>query len=714
MFKNIKVSTMINGGFGAVLLLLLIISFVSYRAMGTSADGFTEYRGLARDTNLSGRLQANMLMVRMNVKDFLITGSDKDKEQYAEYVEKMNGFLGEAKVEIQKPERAKLVKELDGLVGDYEKYFSQVIEFKKQRDALVYDKMDPNGLGMRKALTEIMKSAYKDSDPDAAYYSGRIQEHVLLARLYAAKFLDTNEKSAVERFKKELGPKIDHLATSLDEGLQNPERRRLFKEFMEARKIYGDTFTHLAALIEKRNDIIANQLDRIGPIVAKDVEDIKLSVKADQDALGPVLQANNEKTIRTIIIASIISFLVGIFLAWFTTRSITTPLGGEPSVMADIAKQIAVGDLSMNFDNSKKVSGLYAAMQDMSGSLQERAHLANTIAKGDLTSDVAVNSDKDVLGNALELMSEKLNSMITETQTAAEQIATGAGQVSDASQSLSQGASESAASLEQITSSMTEMAAQTKTNAENSSQANSLAGQAREAAEKGNEHMNNLVHAIEEINESGQNISKIIKVIDEIAFQTNLLALNAAVEAARAGKHGKGFAVVAEEVRNLAARSAKAAQETAELIEGSVEKAKNGSEIAGKTSESLADIVSGATKVTDLVGEIAAASNEQAQGIGQVNQGLNQIEQVTQTNTASAEESAAASEELSSQAHHLQNMMAVFKIKGQGQRVATFDVKRALPYHSESVGKGTQQEEESTSPNPKDVISLDDEEFGKY
>jgi methyl-accepting chemotaxis protein len=242
---------------------------------------------------------------------------------------------------------------------------------------------------------------------------------------------------------------------------------------------------------------------------------------------------------------------------------------------------------------------------------------------------------------------------------------------------MSQGATEQASSLEEITSSINEIAAQTRQNAENASLANRLAGEARESAEKGNGQMSQMVGAMQEINASSQSISKIIKVIDEIAFQTNLLALNAAVEAARAGRHGKGFAVVAEEVRSLAARSAKAARETAEMIEGSAKKVEGGMHIASLTAEALKQIVAAAARVSDLVAEIAASSNEQAQGVAQISTGLGQIDQVTQQNTAHAEESASAAEELSSQSIMMLQLIGTFKLTENTATVQSFECRES-------------------------------------
>jgi methyl-accepting chemotaxis protein len=263
-----------------------------------------------------------------------------------------------------------------------------------------------------------------------------------------------------------------------------------------------------------------------------------------------------------------------------------------------------------------------------------------------------------ILAGAITLSIVKpINRIITGLSEGAEQVASAAGQVSAASQSLAEGATEQAAGLEETSSSLEEMGAMTNQNADHAQQANALASDARQSANEGTVAMGRMNQAIRDIQKSSQETAKIIKVIDEIAFQTNLLALNAAVEAARAGEAGKGFAVVAEEVRNLAMRSAEAAKNTSSMIQESVKNSTHGVDIASEVSRVLDDIVRGVGKTSDLVSEISAASQEQAQGIGQINTAVAQMDKVTQQNAASAEESASASEELSAQAEHMNEIV---------------------------------------------------------
>lgn len=299
----------------------------------------------------------------------------------------------------------------------------------------------------------------------------------------------------------------------------------------------------------------------------------------------------------------------------------------------------------------------------MAHTLNIKANAAMGIAGGDLDQTIRVTSKKDIIGQALRDMIEGLNDLIRQVNEAGTEVASESSQVAASSQSLSQGAAEQASSLEQASSSMIEIGSRTKANAENASRANELAGQTKKLAELGMQEMKDMIAAMANINSASQAIAKIIKVIDEIAFQTNLLSLNAAVEAARAGRHGKGFAVVAEEVRNLAGRSAKAAKETAEIIEGAVKKAEKGNEIASQTDQSLNRIMESVTKVAELINEIAASSDEQVQAIAQVNQGLGEIDQVTQQNAANAEETASAAHELAEQASYLQEILGQFKLK---------------------------------------------------
>ncbi len=404
--------------------------------------------------------------------------------------------------------------------------------------------------------------------------------------------------------------------------------------------------------------------------------------------------------------------LISSGLVFFLARMVSRPMHRAVEMIEEMEK----GHLStrLNMNQHDEVGRMASAMDRFADSLQnELVDSLQKLANGDLTFDITPRDERDEIRGSLKQLEVQLNDVMGQIQSAGVQIAAGSVHVSDTSQSLSQGATESASSLEEISSSLTVLTSQTRQNAANANQVNHLSTEAQSAVGTGNLQMQKMIGAMDEINLAGQSISKIIKVIDEIAFQTNLLALNAAVEAARAGQHGKGFAVVAEEVRNLAARSAKAAQETAELIEGSVQKTANGTLIAKDTAESLQKISEQVIKVSDLAEEIASSSDEQANGIEQINLGIEQIDTVTQQNTANAEESAASAEELSGQAVQLQEMLHRFRLKQALQREVATPV--AMQPRIQAKGGGSMQEQlRQRQAGGAQMIALDDTEFGKY
>lgn len=409
--------------------------------------------------------------------------------------------------------------------------------------------------------------------------------------------------------------------------------------------------------------------------------------------------------------------LSGGMIALFTRKKIVTPIRGAMEMLEGM--QRGELDQRLKVDSQDEMGRLIRALNGFAENLKnEILEAFQRLAAGDFTFVAS-----GLIKKPLEEANRGLIATMGHVQEASNQITSGAVQVADSSSSLANGATQQAAALEEISASMTEMNEQTSNNAANAATANQLVGEAKQSAVKGNQQMQAMVNAMEEIRDAGQNISKIIKVIDEIAFQTNLLALNAAVEAARAGQHGKGFAVVAEEVRNLAARSAKAARETTDLIEGSVAKTNNGAQIADQTAAALAEIVAGVTKVSDLVAEIAAASHEQSQGIAQVNEGLQQLDDVNQKATSTAEESAAIAEELSSQTADLQDMLKKFKLGQQQLHTARAPQKtRLAAVKSTPAARPAKKLPPATlAPgtnwggiDSSQMIKLDDDDFGKF
>jgi methyl-accepting chemotaxis protein len=458
---------------------------------------------------------------------------------------------------------------------------------------------------------------------------------------------------------------------------------------------------------------------------------------------GMVSAGNRRLMLYTVLVSLLAALLISAAVQWVAVKFIVRPIKRVTQSLAAVSE----GDTSVPVEvrSTDEIGQMADACRRLIESNADFAAKVSAVAAGDWTQMVHPRSERDDLGRALHQLVRQVGEVLGQVRSAVEEFSGGTSQIADASQNLSQGATETAASLEQISASATQIGQQARHNAETATQANQLSAVAKQAAETGAARMASLNQSMAAITDSSAQIAKIIKTIDDIAFQTNILALNAAVEAARAGRHGKGFAVVAEEVRNLAARSAKAARETAELIEGSKGRVDEGNSIAKDTADALAEIGGGIVKVGDLVGEMAAASNEQAQGISQISQGLGQIDQVTQQNTATAEETASAAEELSGQSSQLKELLSQFRLNSEERasgraKKATEAAKKASAGKSKALppppkakaaprpakaaampaapaGGGWDQMAKTLPARPasnEEIISLEDKEFGRY
>lgn len=385
------------------------------------------------------------------------------------------------------------------------------------------------------------------------------------------------------------------------------------------------------------------------------------------DTMQASVSRTNQSMVILIIIL-IVAIVIAVVICVAVTKDIVAPMRQIEEAMEGLAQ----GQMSQQLNHDSKdelgmlVNSVMNTCEELEAVVRDLTYLLDEMAKGNFdlyAKEDAYKGDFVPLLSAIRQMNISLSNTMRQINDASDQVASGADQVSSGAQALSQGATEQASSVEELAATVNEVSREVTNTADNAREASNKVIEAQEKLSVSNEQMQDMIAAMDEISQKSGDIGKIIKTIEDIAFQTNILALNAAVEAARAGEAGKGFAVVADEVRNLASKSAEAASNTTVLIEGTIQAVESGTNIAGRTAEAIMETVDSTKSAVTFVDKISAAMNNQAEAISQVTTGMDQISSVVQTNSATAQESAAASEELAGQSQLLKSLVSRFKLR---------------------------------------------------
>jgi len=601
--NKLKLSMKIGGGFGFILILLLVVAFFSWRGLVTASTGIKEFDRRTGNSNMVSALQSNMLMVRMKVKDFFINHDEKDLQEYKNYVEKLQASVHEAKGRIKNSKRIPIIAKIDELTDAYEKSFEQLVIDLRESDRIINDVLRTLGPAIQEELTEIMISARTDQDVDMISKCGLAVQNLLTARLHAQRFLATTSEKDAETVGKEifkLQQILEQLAAS-----SHPERKATALKAREQAKTYIDNFKLMAKATNARNSLYETTLVRIGSESATLVEDMLKTYVSDQQELGASLIATSQSAIQTMMIISLAALLLGIGFAIFLTRAITGPVRKTAAFAATMAN----GDFTTKLDvNQGDEIGL------MAGSLNVMVGQLGAMIK-EIISGVGRLS---LSSSDLAAVSKQLSSAARDTAEKSGSVAAATEEMSTNFQSVSAAMEQSTSNVNMIASSTEEMTATVNEIAESAEKARMITDTAVKQSQAASEKM-------AELGESARKIGRVTETITEISEQTNLLALNATIEAARAGEAGKGFAVVANEIKELARQTAAATVDIKNQID----------EMQSTTSTTIGDI----TKISEVIVEInsvihaiataveeqSTATSEIAGNIAQASMGIAEV-----------------------------------------------------------------------------------------
>ncbi len=662
MLRKLSLVQKIGGGFGLVLTLMFVVSLLSWSGLNSTSTGLDTYQNYVDKANSSYQLQADMLMVQMNVKDFIISGN-------ADAINSYNSFLAKVEKEIEEiskkniaEKEKKILLSIKAKIESFKQAFNKIISLKNKRNQLFNDNLAVIGPQIATDLADIMDTAHNDQDEVATYLAGMALRNLLIGRIYVFNFLESSNADFAAKAEKEL-TQFDEFAKKMSILLQDDAGRELAASHREAAANYLATFNELVELVKERDQIAKETLEKTGPSIISDFITLTQTVQTEQGLLGQALQSKAGNSKLLVLVIACVALIIGGILAFILTRVISKPILQTAGFADTMANGDFSGTLSIN-------------QQD------EIGHMAQSL--NDMTKNLAAML-KDIIDgiSTLSQNSKELENIATEMSTGSQETSEKSNSVAAAAEQMSTNMNSVAAAMEEASSNTSLVATATDEMTMTVNKIAEGADRARDISSQAVDQSSQATEKMADLGEAASRIGRVTEAITEISEQTNLLALNATIEAARAGDAGKGFAVVANEIKELAKQTAEATVDIKNQIDSmqnttssAVADINKISAIIAEISEVISTIGTSVDEQASVTDEITANITQSSEGITEVNENVAQStvavgdisREISEVNSAASgmakssfqvEESA---ENLSALAEQLQVLVAKFKV----------------------------------------------------